>query len=152
MGKFFGKKKQKVDSDFINKRSKSIKKEDIERVVNAADDIHKKVKKNPKFKELVSETTNLLGIVKDYWNKEYTQMPWYAITAITFTLLYILNPFDLSPDYIPFIGYIDDASVLTMAISMVRKDINKYNDWKKAQQSDPDSTTDNENELQGVNS
>lgn len=147
MRKFFGKKKKKVDSDFIHSSSKSIKKEDIERVVNAADDIHQKVKKNPKFKELISETTNLLSIVKDYWNKEYTQLPWYAITAITFTLLYILNPLDLSPDYIPFIGYIDDASVLTLALSMVKKDINKYNQWKKNQETESKIT-----DLNSVNS
>jgi uncharacterized membrane protein YkvA (DUF1232 family) len=140
MGNIFKRKKQKVDSDFIKDRSKKISKKDIERVVNAADDIQKKVQKNPKFKELYTETKQLLGVVKDYWNKEYTQMPWYALTAITFTLLYILNPLDLSPDYIPFFGLVDDASVLTLAISMVKKDLKKYNDWKASQSNENDNS------------
>lgn len=130
MGNIFKRKKSKVDPEFISDRSKKIREKDIERVVNASDHIQNKVKKNPKLKELLSETTELLSVIKDYWNKEYTEMPWYALSAITFTLLYILNPLDLSPDYIPFLGLVDDASVLTLAISMVKKDLKKYNEWK----------------------
>ena len=35
-------------------------------------------------------------------------------------LLYLVNPFDLIPDTIPIVGYLDDFAVLTLAISRIR--------------------------------
>lgn len=134
MKQFFRRKKNRVSPDYVQKGAAHIQPEDVARVVHDADAIYDKVKRNPKFQEFLLEIRQLLGVVKDYWKKDYTEIPWYAITAITFTLLYVLNPFDLSPDYIPFIGFIDDASVLTLAISMVKKDLVKYNQWKARQE------------------
>ena len=69
-------------------------------------------------------------MVKDYKNKEYTDIPWKSITLIVAAILYFLNPFDLIPDFIPVIGFTDDAAAVAIVFSSLRKDIIKYCNWK----------------------
>ena len=38
---------------------------------------------------------------------------------------------DLSPDYIPFVGYVDDVTVLSFALTLVKKDLTAYKKWKE---------------------
>src|ERR1700690_2582876 len=44
--------------------------------------------------------------------------PWYAKAVTFFLLAYIFSPFDLIPDFIPFIGYLDDILVVSMGIPL----------------------------------
>lgn len=124
------KNKDKVDEQFIEDNARKIKPEDVEKVFEEADKITEKMEKNSKFDQLISEAKVMLGLINDYRKKEYVSIPWYAVTAIVFSLLYVLNPLDLSPDYIPFVGYLDDVTVFTFALSMVKKDLNAYKEWK----------------------
>jgi uncharacterized membrane protein YkvA (DUF1232 family) len=41
---------------------------------------------------------------------------WWVVAA---TLVYLLDPFDISPDFVPLIGQIDDAVVVTMLVAEV---------------------------------
>jgi uncharacterized membrane protein YkvA (DUF1232 family) len=41
-----------------------------------------------------------------------------------------LDPFDVIPDFIPFLGLTDDATVIGLAISRLRHELNKYEDWE----------------------
>ena len=45
---------------------------------------------------------------------------------------YVLNPFDLVPDFIPLVGQIDDAAVVAACLLMVRQDLHRYKKWKIA--------------------
>lgn len=40
------------------------------------------------------------------------QTPWYAKALAMFTVAYALSPIDLIPDFIPVLGYLDDALLL----------------------------------------
>ena len=73
-------------------------------------------------------------MLKAFKDKTYTKTPWKSISAITSTLLYIINPLDLAPDFIPFIGYLDDISVLTFCLKLVKSDINDFKNWKEQQE------------------
>ena len=48
-------------------------------------------------------------------------------------LLYVLSPIDLIPDFIPVVGYVDDALVVAVCIKLVQADLDKYRDWKLKQ-------------------
>ena len=125
------KKSKTINEDFVSENAKKITNEDVEKVVNLSDKIKSKLESNSKFDHYIEEGKIMLSLIKDFWKKEYTSIPWYAMTAIVFSFLYLLNPMDLSPDYIPFIGYIDDVAVFSFALSLVNKDLDAYKKWKK---------------------
>lgn len=69
--------------------------------------------------------------VKDYFKGDYSQVPWTTIAAIIFALLYFVNPLDLIPDFIPGLGYVDDATVLYFVWAGIISDLKKYAKWKE---------------------
>ncbi len=71
-------------------------------------------------------------MVKDYAKGKYKTVPWYIISSIGASLLYILSPMDLIPDFIPFIGYVDDAAILTLCLNLVKKEVETYKGWKES--------------------
>lgn len=127
------KKKANIDANYIQEEAKNITKDDVEKVVNESSKIWSKFQ-NGKFEAHLDEGKTMLSLIKDFWKKDYTQIPWYAMTAIVFALLYVLNPMDLSPDYIPIIGYVDDITVFSFALTLVGKDLKAYRQWKEQQE------------------
>ena len=55
---------------------------------------------------------------------------WKSKALLISGLLYFLLPTDLTPDFIPVIGYIDDAAVLTAIFKSLASDIKKYRIYK----------------------
>jgi uncharacterized membrane protein YkvA (DUF1232 family) len=48
------------------------------------------------------------------WYRGLVANPQYRWWVIAGTMLYLFSPFDIAPDFIPFIGQIDDAIVVTL--------------------------------------
>jgi uncharacterized membrane protein YkvA (DUF1232 family) len=69
-------------------------------------------------------------LIKDYFEGNYRGISWGAIAAIAAVLLYILNPFDLIPDFIPVVGYSDDVAALMLLWERVSKAVEIYYRWK----------------------
>jgi hypothetical protein len=65
---------------------------DIAKVNQRASDIENKL---PKLKKLFEQAKIMLGMVKDYWNGSYREIPYWAISAVSLALLYVLNPADV---------------------------------------------------------
>jgi uncharacterized membrane protein YkvA (DUF1232 family) len=59
-------------------------------------------------------------------------VPIGSIIAIVAALLYLINHFDLIPDSIPVVGYLDDAAVITfVTTTLVHDDVEEYRAWRK---------------------
>ena len=80
----------------------------------------------------------LMSLVKDYYQGNYRNIPYKTISAAVVGLLYVINPIDLIPDFIPFIGQIDDALVLKFCLKLMEKDLLKYKTWKDKQSASKD--------------
>jgi len=65
------------------------------------------------------------------WSKgDYQSLPWKTIVLSLSTIIYFLNPFDMAPDFIPGVGYLDDAVVLGFVVNSIKKELDKFLRWE----------------------
>ncbi len=121
---------KKINADYIKRGAKGISETDLNKILQKASFIIEKAKKNETLKKVVKDIATLISLVRDYVKGDYKGIPWYSLSAIGFTLLYIFNPLDLIPDFIPGLGMIDDAAVVALCLKMVSKDIAAYRKWQ----------------------
>jgi len=53
------------------------------------------------------------------WYRETIRNPKYRWWLIIGSLIYLFSPFDVSPDFLPIVGWIDDGIVLTLLVTEV---------------------------------
>ena len=90
-------------------------------------DIFSKIDKLKPFWEKVQL---LFSMIKDYKNGLYREIPFKTIASLAGALIYVLSPVDLIPDFIPGVGFIDDAALLALVFKSISSDLEKYRIWK----------------------
>jgi uncharacterized membrane protein YkvA (DUF1232 family) len=121
--------KKKFNKDYLETEISKVDDGDLEMVMNNKEAIDKKL--NSSGMKKYSELGKLMfGMLKDYRKGKYTQMPWFTIAAIGLTLLYVFNPMDMLPDFLPGVGYVDDFALFTIAVRFIESDLHAYLDWK----------------------
>ena len=45
-------------------------------------------------------------------------------------VIYFVSPIDAIPDFIPVIGFMDDAFVISLVMRGVRKDVENFREWE----------------------
>jgi uncharacterized membrane protein YkvA (DUF1232 family) len=80
---------------------------------------------------LIEDLKLFVSLIRDYRSGAYKKFPFLSVAGILFTLIYIISPIDLIPDYIIGIGQIDDAAVVGFCLYLLRKDVRKYKEWLK---------------------
>lgn len=129
-------KKKTIDEEYVNGEITKIDGDDVEVVMDSEEEIAEKIKSSNVLKKYKELGKVMFGMLKDYRKGVYTNVPWFTIAAIAFGFLYILNPFDIIPDFIPGIGYIDDFAVFTFGLRFIETDLHNYLDWKLEEDSE----------------
>ena len=80
----------------------------------------------PQLKTLSSDVPTLIRLVRAWANGSYRAIPWKAIVTIIAALIYFVSPVDAIPDFIPFIGYVDDAAVLAYVLRSLHREIDAF--------------------------
>ena len=124
---------KEVDENFVNKGIDSVSDADFDIALNKKDQLFAKIN-HPNWQKYKHKIILMFEFLKDVKQKNYTETPWKTLAAITFTVLYIINPLDLVPDFIPFLGYIDDITVFGFVLQLVNKDLESYEEWKLKQE------------------
>ncbi len=119
---------------FVKDGAQNITKKDVENVISRSEELQKKFSAKGPLTRFIEDGKLLIAIVKDYFSGAYRQIPYGAIASIVFTLIYVLNPFDLMPDMLPIIGQLDDVAVMGACLILVEQDLHKYKDWKMDQE------------------
>ncbi len=117
----------RVNKDFIKNGASSVGGDDVKRLLEQEDDVMSKL--TGKLAQFAESIKMLFSLMKDYFSGAYRDTPWWVISAAAFSLIYFLNPLDIVPDAIPFIGLLDDAAVIAICLDLIKFDLRKYKDW-----------------------
>ena len=75
------------------------------------------------------DLTTLIQLVRAWASGRYTHAPWLTIVWTVGAIVYFVNPFDLIPDFIPGLGYVDDIAVVASVVDSVHDDIEMFRRW-----------------------
>jgi len=98
--------------------------------------IDEAIRKSQKHKGLLrkcwDELNTMIRMVRAWVKGEYKDVPWETIVWAIATIIYFVNPFDLIPDFIPVVGYLDDAVVIGLAVASISTDLENFRKWEDA--------------------
>jgi uncharacterized membrane protein YkvA (DUF1232 family) len=89
------------------------------------------VPKEP-FKENWPYLQTMLRLIRAHHRGEYDQVSKDALLWIIAALNYLVDPFDLIPDDTPFLGFVDDATVIEFAATRTRQTLDDFMAWETA--------------------
>ncbi len=73
----------------------------------------------PKFRRVAARLPFAADLVAVYYAARDPLTPWAAKGLMLAALAYFVLPFDAIPDYLPLVGYTDDAAVIGAVITLV---------------------------------
>ena len=117
-----------LNREFNAKKSASDK--DVNKILGKVKKIMSIIRSNEDLAKFLDNVSLFIQLLRDYITGKYREVPVGTIAAIVGALAYLLCPVDLIPDFIPGIGYVDDAAVLAMCIRLVKYDLDKYKVYK----------------------
>ncbi len=78
----------------------------------------------------------LLRMLKAWATGRYRQLPYKSLLLLLGALAYFVNPFDLIPDFILTVGFLDDVSVLGFVLLSIKKDVDNFLAWEQQNQAE----------------
>jgi uncharacterized membrane protein YkvA (DUF1232 family) len=79
------------------------------------------------------DAQGLARMAREVGEGRYRTLPKGSLIAIVAAMLYFLDPLDAIPDFIPVIGFLDDAAVLLWVANRVRHDLDAFLTWEAGQ-------------------
>ena len=74
----------------------------------------------------------MIRLIREYHRAEYRDISETNLLTIIAAILYFVSPFDVIPDWVPVLGHIDDAFVISLALKSVRLDLDTFMAWETA--------------------
>jgi uncharacterized membrane protein YkvA (DUF1232 family) len=82
------------------------------------------------FKETWAYFQAMLRLLRAYARGDYRRVPTTTLLIIVAALIYIVNPFDFIPDWIPALGFLDDAFVVAFAVAKTKQTLDEFIAWE----------------------
>ncbi len=80
---------------------------------------------------VISKFKLLAQLVYHYAKGNYRDIQKKSMIIVVATLVYFVSPFDLIPDFLPAVGYLDDITLLTYSIGQLMSELEKFEVWKE---------------------
>lgn len=77
-----------------------------------------------------SDLKILLSMLKATASGQYSGVSKTTLLLSAGAVVYFINPMDAIPDILPATGLLDDATVIGIVITSVKKDIEKFKEWQ----------------------
>jgi uncharacterized membrane protein YkvA (DUF1232 family) len=72
----------------------------------------------------------MLRLIRAYGRGEYQRISRDALLTIVAAVSYLVDPFDLIPDEVPFLGFVDDATVIGFAVTRTKDALDEFMIWE----------------------
>jgi uncharacterized membrane protein YkvA (DUF1232 family) len=82
------------------------------------------------FKDLWAYLQAMLRLIRAYYRGEYRDAKVANLVLIIGAIIYIVDPLDLIPDWIPVLGFLDDATILAFAVQKTRETLDDFKAWE----------------------
>lgn len=69
------------------------------------------------------------SMLSDYVDSRYNKLPYNTLLLVVCTLLYLISPFDVIPDFIPIVGIADDLAIILSCCKFIQDDLRNYLLW-----------------------
>lgn len=87
------------------------------------------INENKELDGIINDIKLFIQLIKDYKNGNYKEMSRNSIIMIIISLIYLVSPIDLIPDFLVG-GFIDDAAVIAYVLKKIQNELNQYKEWK----------------------
>ena len=78
------------------------------------------------FKDLWGYFQAMLRLIRAYYRGEYCAISVTNLVMIIGAIIYVLNPWD----WIPTLGFVDDATILAFAVQKTREARDDFTSWE----------------------
>lgn len=79
----------------------------------------------------IAEVQDIISMLDDYYHGRYKKIPTVALLGSLGIIAYLVSPFDLIPDNVPILGFIDDAFIINTVVTLcVDKELERYRQWR----------------------
>jgi len=72
----------------------------------------------------------MLRLIRAYSQGSYRDVPESTLVVIIAAIIYVVNPLDAIPDALPALGFLDDATVLALAVRRARQTLDDFMAWE----------------------
>jgi uncharacterized membrane protein YkvA (DUF1232 family) len=106
---------------------------DPERLRDLATEVAQKTLSLPQetFKGTLVYLQAMLRLIRAYYRGQYRAIPVTTLLIIVAALIYLVNPLDLIPDWIPGLGLLDDAFILALVVRRTREALDAFIEWER---------------------
>lgn len=118
--------KKKIENSF--KIFRALKKQNIDN-----DKMEEAVRKSSYLKEYAGSFLLILDMFKACVKGNFKLSP-RELATFTGAILYVVLPIDSIPDYIPFIGYVDDIVILKLVMQECSNALARYRKFSREDQ------------------
>lgn len=84
------------------------------------------------FRDLWAYFQTMLRLIRVYYRGDYRAVKVTNLVLIIGAIIYVLDPWDLIPDWIPGLGFVDDATILAFAVQKTRETLDEFTTWETA--------------------
>lgn len=72
----------------------------------------------------------LIRMMRAWVSRNYTELSKQTIIYTIVALVYFVTPTDFVPDFILGLGFVDDLTVLSWVLGMIKSDLEKFKKWE----------------------
>ncbi|WP_076791178.1 YkvA family protein [Chlorobium sp. KB01] len=102
------------------------------KLLDTAVKLSKPGKHTSQLSEISGKVQSLARMLRCYFTKEYTDVPWQTIVLVAAALIYFVSPFDAIADFIPLIGFADDIAIVSAVFASIIQDVDRFTAWEAA--------------------